>query len=117
LKRGSTLRIIDSKENCDRTLIENAPKIVESLCNESKRRFDVVLNTLVKLNVPFSVDDCLVRGLDYYSHTIFEMTEDHYQSVGRETVIAGGKYDDLFRMISPDSRSVPAFGYNLFKKV
>ena len=70
LKRKSVLRILDSKE--DREIIDQSPKILDYLCDESLFYFQGVLEGLKWLNIPFKISPHLVRGLDYYCHTTFE---------------------------------------------
>ena len=87
------LRILDSKEECDKAVIENAPRYADSLNEASHRFFADVLHGLDLLNIKYRVNDRLVRGLDYYSHTVFELTTDKLGAQG--TVLAGGRYNGL----------------------
>ncbi len=87
------LRILDSKEECDRVVIENAPLYADSLNENSKNFFNAVLKGLDSLGIKYRVNNRLVRGLDYYSHTVFELTTDKLGAQG--TVLAGGRYDGL----------------------
>lgn len=70
LKRKSVLRVLDSK--LDREVIDQAPKILDYLSDESLLHFQTVLEGLKWLNIPFKISPHLVRGLDYYCHTTFE---------------------------------------------
>lgn len=87
------LRILDSKEECDKAVIANAPLYADSLNEASKQFFKDVLNGLDMLGIKYRVNNRLVRGLDYYSHTVFELTTDKLGAQG--TVLAGGRYDGL----------------------
>ncbi|MBW3041650.1 histidine--tRNA ligase [Prochlorococcus marinus] len=87
------LRILDSKNNSTKELLYEAPSLSEFLSKESKTRFDCLQESLDNLNIPFKINTNLVRGLDYYSHTAFEITSDHLGS--QATVCGGGRYDGL----------------------
>lgn len=87
------LRILDSKEECDKAVIADAPLYADSLNDESAAFFKAVLHGLDLLNIKYRVNNRLVRGLDYYSHTVFELTTDKLGAQG--TVLAGGRYDGL----------------------
>lgn len=87
------LRILDSKEDCDKEVVENAPLYADSLNEKSKEFFKQVLEGLDKLGIKYRVNNRLVRGLDYYSHTVFELVTDKLGAQG--TVLAGGRYDGL----------------------
>ena len=87
------LRILDSKEECDKAVIENAPRYADSLNETSQKFFADVLHGLDNLGIKYRVNDRLVRGLDYYSHTVFELTTDKLGAQG--TVLAGGRYNGL----------------------
>ena len=109
LKRLSVnpLRILDSKNEGDQKIIENAPNILEYLNPNSKARFDDICKGLDHLNIEYTIDKNLVRGLDYYCHTAFEFTTNELGSQG--TVLAGGRYDGLSKMLGgPD---VPGVGW------
>lgn len=87
------LRILDSKEECDKAVIADAPLYADSLNEESAAFFNTVLKGLDLLNIKYRINNRLVRGLDYYSHTVFELTTDKLGAQG--TVLAGGRYDCL----------------------
>lgn len=87
------LRVLDSKEECDREVVENAPLYADSLNKDSKDFFAKVLHGLDLLGIKYRVNNRLVRGLDYYSHTVFELTTDKLGAQG--TVLAGGRYNGL----------------------
>ena len=101
------LRILDSKNEEDQKIIQNAPSIFEYLNIDSKTRFEDVCKGLDHLNIKYQIDKNLVRGLDYYCHTAFEFTTNELGSQG--TVLAGGRYDGLSTMLGgPD---VPGVGW------
>ena len=87
------LRVLDSKEECDKKVVENAPLYKDSLNQASTAFFNQVLAGLDKLGIKYRVNNRLVRGLDYYSHTVFELVTDKLGAQG--TVLAGGRYDGL----------------------
>ena len=87
------LRILDSKNNSTKELLFEAPSLNDFLSKKSKIRFDSLLDLLDKLKIPYKINNNLVRGLDYYSHTAFEITSDHLGS--QATVCGGGRYDGL----------------------
>lgn len=87
------LRILDSKDEGDKKLNANAPKLEQYLNETSQTFFKKVLEGIEKLGIPYKVNDHLVRGLDYYCHTVFEFTTSKLGAQG--TVLAGGRYDGL----------------------
>ena len=104
------LRILDCKVPEDRPIIEKAPRIGAYLSQESQQRFDEVLASLEALQIPYEIDQSLVRGLDYYSETVFEF---HYKSKeGNDygAVGAGGHYGKLMSELGgPD---LPGVGFS-----
>ena len=87
------LRVLDSKEECDKAVVANAPLYQDSLNDNSREFFQQVLKGLDLLGIKYRVNNHLVRGLDYYSHTVFELVTDKLGAQG--TVLAGGRYDGL----------------------
>ena len=87
------LRILDSKDPQTQKIAQGAPKITEHLSAESKKHFDTVLQLLTDLNIKYQINHCLVRGLDYYTHTAFEIKSDDLGA--QATVCGGGRYDGL----------------------
>ncbi len=87
-------RILDCKQEACRSIVAGAPDYVSAYSDESKRYFDTVCETLTAMNVPFTVDRMLVRGLDYYVHSVFELT--HSAGLGAQNAIAGGGRYELF---------------------
>ena len=109
LKRLSInpLRILDSKNEEDQKIIQNAPNILDYLNFNSKARFDEVCKGLDHLNINYVIDKNLVRGLDYYCHTAFEYTTNELGSQG--TVLAGGRYDGLSKLLG--GSDIPGVGW------
>lgn len=101
------LRILDSKDPQDIKINENAPSILEYLDEESKQHFESVKKLLTLLGIPFEVNPKLVRGLDYYNKTVFEITSGDLGA--QNSVGGGGRYDGLIKTLGgPD---LPAFGF------
>jgi histidyl-tRNA synthetase len=101
------LRILDSKDEGDRHILEGAPRLEEHLNAESRAFFDAVRRGLDLLGVAYTVNPRLVRGLDYYTHTAFEFTTDRLGAQG--TVIGGGRYDGLIELLG--GSPTPAIGW------
>lgn len=101
------LRILDSKEECDRELLKNAPKIDDFYTEEERVFFNNILTTIKNLGIDFIPNNLLVRGLDYYTSTVFEFTTTDLGA--QATVLAGGRYDDLIEQMS--GTSIPAVGF------
>jgi histidyl-tRNA synthetase len=101
------LRILDSKDPRDRKILADAPSIVDHLQPEAKAHFDTVLKLLDRLHVAYIVQPSLVRGLDYYNKTVFEITSGE---LGAQNAIGGGgRYDGLTAALGgPD---LPAVGF------
>ena len=101
------LRILDSKEECDKLIVEDAPVLKEYLNDESRKFFDDVLKGLSALGIKYVENDRLVRGLDYYSHTAFEFVTTKLGAQG--TVLGGGRYDGLVEQMG--GKSTPGIGW------
>ena len=91
------LRILDSKDEGDRSILENAPTLHHYFNEQSQAHFDALKRGLDALGIAYTVSEKLVRGLDYYSHTVFEITTDRLGAQG--TVLAGGRYDGLVELM------------------
>lgn len=89
------LRMLDCKVDKNHELMLSAPKIKDYLTPESIAYFEEVLDLLDGLEIPYEIDDQLVRGLDYYTHTVFEVVSYNEQMGSQATVFAGGRYDGL----------------------
>lgn len=83
------MRILDCKVDGEKEFVQNAPKPIEHLTVEAKEFFDEVLSNLDNMNINYELDDKLVRGLDYYGHTVFEVVAD-IKGFGAQNVLAGG---------------------------
>ena len=103
------LRVLDSKEKEDKVAVENAPSILDYLDEDSQTHFDAVRSMLEVLNIPYVIDTNMVRGLDYYNHTIFEFITKVDKS--ELTICAGGRYDGLVEYF--DGPTTPGFGFGL----
>jgi histidyl-tRNA synthetase len=90
---SNPLRILDSKNKNMQTLINNAPKLMDNLDENSAKHFEQFKNFLQVLDIDFKINTRLVRGLDYYNRTVFEWTTTDLGSQG--TICAGGRYDGL----------------------
>jgi len=101
------LRILDSKAPNDKELVKNAPKIRECLNESSAAHYADVLKMLEAMDIPYIQDDLLVRGLDYYTHTIFEFTSDALGA--QDAICGGGRYNDLIKDLG--GQDVPAIGW------
>ena len=89
------LRVLDSKDPGDQAAIKDAPRFTQYLNEASTSFFREVQDGLTALDIPYTLNPSLVRGLDYYSHTAFEFTTDALGAQG--TVLAGGRYDGLIK--------------------
>ena len=103
------LRILDSKNSTTQALLADAPTLLDSLSEESSKRFEAVQHFLNQLTIPFQLNSRLVRGLDYYGHTAFEITSD--QLGAQATVCGGGRYDGLVQQLG--GPPTPAVGWAL----
>ena len=104
---SNPLRILDSKNKDTQALLADAPTLVDALSQESKDRFAQVCFGLTALQIPYVLNPRLVRGLDYYSHTAFEITSN--QLGAQATVCGGGRYDGLVEQLG--GASTPAIGW------
>jgi len=87
------LRILDCKIDHDLDCMKAAPSLSEYLNEESKEYFNRVLSGLDAIGIPYEIDERLVRGLDYYTHTVFEVVSTRPESGAQATIFAGGRYD------------------------
>ncbi|WP_017327298.1 histidine--tRNA ligase [Synechococcus sp. PCC 7336] len=101
------LRVLDSKDERTREIVAEAPKLVEYLSDTSKAHFDRVLSLLDNLDIAYAIDHKLVRGLDYYTHTAFEIQSNHLGA--QNAVCGGGRYDGLVSELG--GPETPAVGW------
>lgn len=103
------LRILDCKSPTCKKITENAPVVLDYLCDECKNHFEGLKKELQVLNIPFLVDPGIVRGLDYYTKTVFEIISENIGA--KSTVCGGGRYDNLIKECGgPD---IPSVGFGL----
>ena len=103
------LRILDCKVDSKKEIMKNAPKLTDYLNEESKRHFEMVQKYLDSMDIEYVVNPNIVRGLDYYTHTVFEVEAD-IKNFGSQNVLgAGGRYDHLVETIG--GPSTPGVGF------
>lgn len=103
----NVLRILDSKSRTDQELLINAPSILDYLDSESLEHFESVKQLLTSANIPFTIEPKLVRGLDYYTHTTFEIVS---SKVGSQSALCGGgRYNLLVEQLG--GAATPAVGF------
>ncbi len=102
---SNTLRMLDCKVASCRQIIKDAPPIDQNLNEESKIHFDTVKSYLDTMGINYTLDPCLVRGLDYYTNTIFEIAHNHLGS--QDALGGGGRYNNLVKQLGgPDTGAV-----------
>lgn len=101
------LRILDSKDEKDIEIVKNAPSILDALSPESREHFRRVQSVLSHLNIPFEINAKLVRGLDYYNNTVFEVTSGHLGA--QNSIAGGGRYDGLMKSLG--GQDLPTIGF------
>jgi histidyl-tRNA synthetase len=92
------LRVLDSKRPATQAVVADAPRIADVLDDASRRHFERVQDGLRSLGIPFEVEPGLVRGLDYYTHTLFEFQSEALDTA-QSTIIGGGRYDGLVEQL------------------
>lgn len=102
------MRILDCKGE-SRELLDNAPVVLDYLCDDCKDHFEKVQTYLKAMNIPYTVDPRIVRGLDYYTKTVFEFVSSEIGAQG--TVCGGGRYDGLCQQLG--GRDIPALGFGM----
>ena len=103
------LRILDCKEEKCKAICAGAPKTIDCLCDDCKAHFESLKACLDELHIPYKVNPMIVRGLDYYTKTVFEVVSDALGS--QSAVCGGGRYDNLVEEIG--GQSVPAVGFGM----
>lgn len=101
------LRVLDSKNPKVQVLLNDAPRLSEYLDKASRAHFTGLCELLAQAGIPYTINECLVRGLDYYNLTVFEWVTTSLGAQG--TVCAGGRYDSLVEQLG--GRAVPAVGF------
>lgn len=107
--QDNPLRVLDCKVDKDSPILKEAPKPLDYLSPEAKAHFDAVLGHLKAMGLDFAVDKSLVRGLDYYTHTVFELEADLPTLGAQATIGGGGRYNDLVESL--DGPSFPSVGF------
>ncbi|MCM2339387.1 MAG: histidine--tRNA ligase [Burkholderiales bacterium] len=111
--KTNPLRILDSKDPKTKEINENAPDSISFLCPSCKKHFKEVLEYLEEMNIPYNLNKNLVRGLSYYTRTVFEVIEENGGEDGSPLTIAGGgRYDYLARQLG-SKKDVPAVGFSI----
>jgi histidyl-tRNA synthetase len=105
------LRLLDCKVKTCREKMQSAPSLIDSLGERSKEQFEAVQQALQTLGVPFEIDSGLVRGLDYYTGPVFEITANRDELGNQSTIVAGGRYDNLVESLG--GPATPAAGFAL----
>ena len=103
------LRILDCKEEKCKQVTKNAPKILDFLCDDCRAHFEAVQKNLSELGIKFTVNPGIVRGLDYYTRTVFEFVSTDIGAQG--TVCGGGRYNNLVEEVG--GKPTPAVGFGL----
>ena len=103
------LRILDCKEERCKVITAQAPRIIDYLCDDCKAHFEEVQKGLAALDIPFTVNPGIVRGLDYYTRTVFEFISTDIGAQG--TVCGGGRYNHLIEEVG--GKPTPAVGFGL----
>lgn len=111
--KTNPLRILDSKEQKTKDLNEKAPDSISFLCANCKKHFKEVLEYLEEMGIPYNINKNLVRGLSYYTRTVFEIIENNIGEDGTPIAIAGGgRYDYLAKQLG-SKKDVPAVGFSV----
>ena len=103
------LRVLDSKDRKDKEIVKDAPSVLEYLDEASAKHFEEVKEMLDYLEVPYEIDTNMVRGLDYYNDTIFEVITNDPDFGANTTICAGGRYDGLVEQVG--GPETPGFGF------
>ncbi len=108
---SNPLRILDTKNPALQTIVQNAPRLLDYLDEESQTYFETVKQLLDNAGIAYLVNPRLVRGLDYYNHTVFEWITDSLGTQG--TVCAGGRYDGLIEQMGGEKNAACGFAIGL----
>ena len=107
----NVLRILDCKVDKDNEILKNAPKTLDYLSDESKEYFNTLKTALNVLEVPYEENTSLVRGLDYYTDTVFEIVYKDSELGNASVVCGGGRYDNLVNELG--NIDIPAIGFSI----
>ena len=107
------LRILDCKVDGEKDIIKNAPKITDYLSTEAKERFETVQKYLDLMGIEYTVDTNIVRGLDYYDHTVFEVMADIPGMGAQNVLCGGGRYNKLVSTLGGPETPAMGFGGGL----
>ena len=103
----NTLRILDSKNKKEQAILKNGPRISDYYTKDDKEHFNEVKTYLKAMNIPFTINSGLVRGLDYYTKTVFEITSNELGS--QDALLGGGRYDSLVETLG--GKPTPGIGF------
>jgi len=106
--KKNPLRILDCKEEKCCVVKSNAPQVLDHLCKECSEHFKGLLEFLEELEIPYKINPYLVRGLDYYTKTVFEIIEDTEEGKVQGALAGGGRYDGLVKLLG--GKDTPACG-------
>ncbi len=106
--KKNPLRILDCKEDKCCVVKKGAPQVLDYLCKECSDHFKSLLEFLEELEIPYSINPYLVRGLDYYTRTVFEIIEDTEEGRAQGSLAGGGRYDGLVKLLG--GKDTPACG-------
>lgn len=103
------MRILDCKSSVCKEIVKDAPMLIDCICDECRTHFESVKENLTAMGIPYEIDPLIVRGLDYYTKTVFEITAKNEKSNG--TICGGGRYDGLVEELG--GNPTPACGFAL----
>jgi histidyl-tRNA synthetase len=106
--KENPLRVLDCKEEKCQAVRAQAPQVVDHLCDECKAHFKEVLEYLEEIGLPYRLNPYLVRGLDYYTRTVFEIYQEGGNGAAQAALGGGGRYDALIKMLG--GKETPAMG-------
>jgi histidyl-tRNA synthetase len=110
--KTNPLRILDSKEPKTIELNQKAPEMISHLCPSCKKHFKEVLEYLEEMGIPYTINKCLVRGLSYYTRTVFEIMITSEEDGRKTTIASGGRYDYLGKQLG-SKKDIPAVGSSI----
>lgn len=110
--KTNPLRILDTKDESSKEVNEGAPDAVSALCPSCKKHFKEVLEYLDEMNIVYTINKCLVRGLSYYNRTVFEIIQPIGENNTMVAIASGGRYDYLGKQLG-SKKDVPAVGASI----